>query len=92
MPRRLQLLNFFKVVITEREEWKNGAAPEVVSDESNWFMDGSSRGGLTGAGVCVERGQTAKHFALGTHVTVFQAEVLEFLYCGLELLSTGRHN
>jgi len=90
MPRRLQPSNFLKVVITEREEWENGAATGVVRDGSNWFPDGSSKGGLTGAGVCAETGQTAKHFALGTHATVFQVEVLAILYCGLELLSGPR--
>jgi len=68
-------------------EW---SCPGVVRDGSNWFTDGSSRGGLTGAGICAETGQTAKHFALGTHATVFQAEVFAILYCGLELLSGPR--
>ncbi|GBP11128.1 Retrovirus-related Pol polyprotein from type-1 retrotransposable element R1 4 [Eumeta japonica] len=84
MNRKLSFSRNFKVVISDRESWRNDNV--VVKQGSQlWFTDGSKlEDGSAGAGIVGPNFQRA--VAMGKTATVFQAEVHAIELCARECL------
>lgn len=57
--------------------------------ELEWFTDGSVMNGRSGAGVCGGESEVSISMPLGTHTTIFQAEVAAITICAMENIRMG---
>lgn len=61
--------------VPKREEWAAGNVLSKLEPSVTWFTDGSLINGNAGAGLHCERMNQQVSIPMGTHVTVFQAEM-----------------
>ncbi|XP_024883516.1 uncharacterized protein LOC112462129, partial [Temnothorax curvispinosus] len=86
VPKKYQLVKHFKIQIPTRKEWSD---PGGVRDPNVdlWFTDGSGINDYFGAGFYGPKENHRESIPVGSHSTVFTAEILASLKCAEYLLN-----
>jgi len=82
----------FKVIIPKKEAWLNSEKLPWPSDSSVVYTDGSHSTGKTGAGVYIESLGHTESVPLGTHASIFLAEVYAVMHSAQILEQFGVNN
>jgi len=78
----------FRLVIPSREEWDE-ALLTLMGAEIVFFMNGSVKEGLAGAGIYSSGLGISSFYSLGSNVSVFQAEIFAISECASICLQLG---
>ena len=88
IPKVYDFTKNFSVAIAGREGWQEAHDLEPAPESVVCFTDGSLLEGKAGAGVLIQHDKEVleESYALGAHVTVFQAEVCALSRCASTLV------
>lgn len=84
----------YQVIIPSRERWLHSGLDMLTPQGLLWFTDGSVARDQAGAGICGIRPRVSIKVALGSHISVHQAELIAILICAQENLMKrfkGKH-
>ncbi|XP_054259929.1 uncharacterized protein LOC128984619 [Macrosteles quadrilineatus] len=88
MPTRFFFARPFTVLLPSRDEWMSGGNP-LPQGDLEWYTDGSKVRSGTGAGIHGVQNGVDICLPMGTHPTVFQAEMTAIMVCARENLRLG---
>ena len=82
----------FSVILGSRSDWNTEHHPALAGSHLVFYTDGSRMGSSTGYGVFSRSPRTEICGSLGTHCTVFQAEIYAICICAMTGLEKGYFN
>lgn len=81
----------FSIVIPPREDWEN-TKPHPSRQDMVWYTDGSKMETGTGSGIFSDCPRTNFSVSLGSHSSIFQAEVFAINECSRIICSSNTKN